>query len=88
MRDLPDFKVLPSGLIDDMHKAFETVCAKLRLAPKADKATALVITKIVELAKAGRRGDDLAVETLRFFDAYEPERVGDKHRPAPSINAG
>jgi hypothetical protein len=47
MRDLPDVKIFPSGLIDDMHKAFETVCAKLRLAPQSDKATALVVTKIV-----------------------------------------
>jgi hypothetical protein len=85
MRDLPDVKIFPSGLIDDMHKAFETVCAKLRLAPQSDKATALVVTKIVELAKAGRRGDDLAIETLRFFE--EPEHRGDR-RPAQSISAG
>jgi hypothetical protein len=87
MRDLPDVKVFPSGLIDDMHKAFETACAKLRLAPQSDKATALVVTKIVELAKAGRRGDDLAIETLRFFEACEPEHRGDR-RPAQSISAG
>jgi hypothetical protein len=58
MRDLADFKPFSSDLIGDMHKAFEAVCAKLRLAPQSDKATALVVTKIVELAKAGRRGDD------------------------------
>jgi hypothetical protein len=71
MRDLPNVKVFPSALIDDMHKTFEAVCAKLRLAPQADKATALVVTKIVELANAGRRGDDLTVEALRFFQASE-----------------
>jgi hypothetical protein len=71
MRDLPDVKIFPSGLIDDMHKAFETVCAKLRLAPQSDKATALVVTKI-ELAKAGRRGDDLAIETLQFSKPVSP----------------
>jgi hypothetical protein len=53
----------------DMHNAFDKVCAKLRLAPTADKATELVATKIVELAKTGRRGDDLADQALRFFDA-------------------
>jgi hypothetical protein len=59
MRDLPDFKPFYSDLIRDMHEAFEAVCAKLRLAPQSDKAAALVVTKIVELAKAGRRGGDL-----------------------------
>lgn len=67
MRDLPEVKLLPGNLIDDMHLAFEVVCAKLGLAPQADKATALVIEKIVELANAGRRGADLTAETLRFF---------------------
>jgi hypothetical protein len=71
MRDLPHVKVFPSSLIDDMHKSFEAVCARLGLAPQADKATALVVTKIVELANAGRKGDDLTVETLRFFKAVE-----------------
>jgi hypothetical protein len=87
MRDLPDVKLFSSGLIDDMHKAFETVCAKLRLSPKSDKATALVVNKIVELAKAGRRGDELTAEALRFFDACEPERRGDQSRPMPSMRA-
>ena len=68
MRDLPDVKLFPSALIDDMHKAFEAVCAKLRLAPQSDKATALVVTKIVELANAGRRGNELVEETLRSFE--------------------
>jgi hypothetical protein len=55
MRDLPDVKVFPGALIDDMHKSFEVVCAKLGLAPQSDKATALVVSKIVELANAGRK---------------------------------
>jgi hypothetical protein len=46
------------------------------------------VTKIVELAKAGRKGDDLAAETLCFFDACEPEHWVDRPREAPSINAG
>jgi hypothetical protein len=89
MRDLPDVKLFPSSLVDDMHKAFEAVCAKLGLAPQSDKATALVVTKIVELAKAGSRGDDLTAETLRFFKVSELEVGGDRSRPAsgrsPSI---
>jgi hypothetical protein len=52
-----------------MHTAFEAVCAKLGLAPQSDKATALVISKIVELAKAGARGDDLTGATNRGRDA-------------------
>jgi hypothetical protein len=80
MRHLPDFEPFPNHLIDDMHKAFDVVCAKLRLTPQPDKATALVITKIVDLAKTGRRGDDLTDETLRFF---EPERLTDGHSPTP-----
>jgi hypothetical protein len=87
MRDLPDVQLFPAPLIDDMHKAFEAVCAQLRLARQSDKATALVVTKIVDLAKAGRRNDDLTAETLRFFEASEPERA-DRPSPAPSINAG
>jgi hypothetical protein len=88
MRDLPDVKVFPSSLIDDMHKSFEAVCAKLGLAPQSDKATALVVTKIVELATAGRRGDDLTVETLRFFEASEPEQRRPASSRAPSVSAG
>jgi hypothetical protein len=85
MRDLPAVKVFPSGLIDDMHRAFDAVCAKLRLAPQSDKATALVVTKIVELAKAGRRGDDLTAETLRFFQPSKPESRGDQSHPAATL---
>jgi hypothetical protein len=88
MRALPEAKLFSTDLIDDMHAAFETVCSKLGLAPTSDKATELVVTKIVELANAGRRGDDLAVETLRFFDAIEPRRRDHRPHPAPSINAG
>jgi hypothetical protein len=42
VRDLPEFKLFSSDLIGDMHKAFEAVCAKLRLAPQSDKATQAV----------------------------------------------
>ena len=66
MRDLPDFKVFPRPLIYEMHKSFDAVCAKIGLAPD-DRATALIVTKIVELANAGRRGDDLTVEDLTVF---------------------
>jgi hypothetical protein len=45
MRHLPDFEPFPNHLIDDMHKAFDVVCAKLRLTPQSDKATALVVTR-------------------------------------------
>jgi hypothetical protein len=74
MRDLPDFRPFSTDLIGDMHKAFEAVCAKLRLTPQSDKATALVITKIVDLAKAGRRGDDLIEQALLAFKGNETER--------------
>jgi hypothetical protein len=67
MRALPDAKLFSTHLIDDMHAAFEVVCSRLGLAPTSDKATELVVTKIVELAKAGRKGDELAAETLHFF---------------------
>jgi hypothetical protein len=87
VRDLPDVKLFPSSLIDDMHEAFEAVCAKLRLTSKSDKATALVVTKIVELAKAGRKGEELTAETLRFFDAGEPERRSDRSHPAAGVRA-
>jgi hypothetical protein len=83
MRDLPGVTLFPNALIDDMHMAFDRVCAQLRLAPQSDKATALIVKKIVELAKAGRRGNDLAVETLRFFEASEPESPGER----PSLKA-
>ena len=85
MRDLPDFKPFSSDLIGDMHKAFEAVCVELRLAPQSDKATALVVTKIVELAKAGRKGDDLTAETLRFFEASKPESRSERPRSEQSV---
>lgn len=88
MRALPEAKLFSTDLIDDMHTAFEAVCSKLGLAPTSDRATELVVTKIVELANAGRRGDDLAVETLRFFDVCEARAPGiSGPRPAPSVNA-
>jgi hypothetical protein len=71
-----------------MHKTFDAVCAKLGLAPQADKATALVVTKIVELAKAGRRGDDLTVETFRFLNACEPGQQRPASSRPPSVSAG
>jgi hypothetical protein len=74
MRDLPDFKPFPNHLIDDMHRAFDAICAKLRLAPTSDKATELVAAKIVELALAGAGGDDLTDKTLSFFEGVQPER--------------
>jgi hypothetical protein len=74
MRDLPDFKPFSTDLIGDMRKAFVVVCAKLGLAPQSDKATALVVTKIVDLAKAGRRGDDLIEQTLSSSKGNEAER--------------
>jgi hypothetical protein len=49
MRDLPDVKLFPGDLIDDMHKAFEAVCSNLGLR-QSDKATESIATKIVELA--------------------------------------
>jgi hypothetical protein len=55
---MPDVKIFSGDLTDDMRKALEAVCAKLRLAPKTDKATGIVAARIVELAKAGRRGDE------------------------------
>jgi hypothetical protein len=87
MGNLPQIKLFPSSLIDDMHRTFEAVCAKLGLAPQSDKATALVIAKIVELAQTGHKGDDLTAETLRFFLASEPERRGGQPRPAASVTA-
>jgi hypothetical protein len=42
--------------------------------PRANKATALMVTKIVELAKASRRGENLIKQTLEAFAVKEPER--------------
>ena len=67
MRALLKEKLFSASLIDDMHTAFETVGSKLGLTSAPDKATELVATKIVELAKAGRRGEQLTDEVLRFF---------------------
>jgi hypothetical protein len=85
MRHLPGVKLFANDLIDDMHKAFKAVCAKLRLAPQSDKAAALVVTKIVELAKAGRKGDDLVEQTLRAFEGNEPERRTGMPLDSPSV---
>lgn len=88
MRELPHVKVFPTDLIGDMHTAFEAVCAKLGLAPQSDNATAEVVSKIVELANAGRRGDDLTAATLRYFEAREPTPRDDHEQPAQSVSAG
>jgi hypothetical protein len=85
MRAHLEDKLFSITLIDEMHAAFETACAELGLVPTADKATELVATKIVELAKAGHKGDDLAIETLRFFDAREPAQ---REHPAQSVSPG
>jgi hypothetical protein len=87
MRALLEEKLFSASLIDDMHTAFETVCSKLGLTSASDEATELVATKIVELAKAGRRGAELADETLRFFAAREPEYRDDQSCSAPSVKA-
>jgi hypothetical protein len=39
--------------------------------------------KIVELAKAGRRGDDLTADALRSFEGFEPEDRAGRHPSAP-----
>jgi hypothetical protein len=87
MRASLDDKLFSADLIDDMHTAFETACAKLGLFPTSDKATELVATKIVELAKAGLKGEELAVETLRSFDAREPVQRDEREQPPQSISA-
>jgi hypothetical protein len=87
MRALPDMKLFSTDLIDDMHLTFEAVCSKLGLAPTSDKATALVVTKIVELAKAGRRGEELTKEALRFFNSPMPANPPDSPRPTAPADA-
>jgi hypothetical protein len=88
MRAHLEGKLFSTDLIDDMHKAFETACAKLGLLPTSDKATEMVATKIVELAKAGLRGEALAIETLRFFDAREPVQRDVREQTPQSVSAG
>jgi hypothetical protein len=74
MRAFTEAKLFSTSLVDDMHTAFETVCSKLGLTPASDKATEVVATKIVELAKAGRRGEELTDEVLRFFGGSPSSR--------------
>jgi hypothetical protein len=74
VRELPDVQLVPYDLSSDMHNAFEAVCADRRLTLKTDRATDLIASKIVELAKAGRRGDDLMENALRFFEGSTPEK--------------
>ncbi len=88
MRDLPNVTLFASDLIDDMHKSFEAVCANLGLAPQSDKATALVVSKIVELANAGWRGAELTAQTLRYFEAREPAPRDDREHPAERVSPG
>ena len=73
MREFPDDQLAPYSLSEDMRRAFEAVCTNRRLARKTDRATDLIASKIVELAKAGRRGDDLREKALHFFEAPRPE---------------
>jgi hypothetical protein len=42
-----------SNQIDTIHAAYERTCAALQLSSTSDRLTELVVTKIIELAKAG-----------------------------------
>ena len=65
MRELPDVQLVPYDLSSDMHNAFEAVCADRRLTLKTDRATDLIASKIVELAKAGERDPEvLCIDVL------------------------
>jgi hypothetical protein len=68
MHGLRGVELLEPVLIGDMHKAYNVACAELGLSLTCDKATTLVATKVVELAKAGARSDELTAQTLRFFE--------------------
>ena len=51
--------------IDEMHKAFEQVCIRLRLkGPKAMPVAELVAIRIVELAQAGEFNPDKLTEAV------------------------
>jgi hypothetical protein len=69
MRPVPGAETFESDVIKDMHMAFDAACAKLGLAPTVDNATELVATKVVELAKAGFRGDNLTAAAITFFES-------------------
>jgi hypothetical protein len=54
------YKTVDSGLMEAMRAAFHKVCEDLRLnCDREDPLTEVVITKIVELAKAGERDPEI-----------------------------
>jgi hypothetical protein len=53
MHGLRGVTLFEPGLIEDMHVTYNATCRKLGLSTKFDKATMLVVSKVVELAKTG-----------------------------------
>jgi hypothetical protein len=65
------YKSVDSGLMEAMRSAFHQVCEVLQLnCDTEDRLTEFVITKIVELAKAGER------DPQRLCDAVLAEMAG------------
>jgi hypothetical protein len=84
MHGLRGVELFEPVLIGDMHKAYNVACEELGLSSTCDKATTLVATKVVDLAKAGARSDELTAQTLRFFEkpraAEKQDGVGNDGR--------
>jgi hypothetical protein len=58
--------------LDAMTQAFETVCRKLRLTRRKDRATEFVALKIVDLAMTGETNqENLTALALAAFDANQ-----------------
>jgi hypothetical protein len=68
MHGLRGVKLFEPSLIGDMHATYYAACRKLGLSSTYDKATSLVVTKVVEPAKTGLRSDEHTARTLRFFE--------------------
>jgi hypothetical protein len=72
MHGLRGVTLFELSLIEDMRVTYNATCKELGLSTKSDKATMLVLSKVVELAKAGLRSEELTAQTLRFFERPVP----------------
>jgi hypothetical protein len=82
-----------SGLMEAMRAAFHRVCDILQLScDREDPLTEIVVTKIVELAKAGERDPEiLCSKGLAEFETpaqgVTPPAASTSAQPAPDVNA-
>jgi hypothetical protein len=78
-----------ADLMETMRAAFYRVCDILQLSgDREDPLTDLVVTKIVELAKAGERDPEvLCIDVLAHLEARVPDDAKERLQPSMTADA-